>query len=132
MLINAYGWGSVSDDDLNLAVALALGKDICLDPQCSGCDSWGFVRDGKLESQNLLCGSPWATSADACFRDLIPDAVNRGCSWQMQSLSGHVGFVRFVFMLSELSGLTYNERIRDAIDTVPRAICLAWLKSRLP
>lgn len=93
----------------------------------------------------------WTGSADACFRDLIPEAESRGCTWQIQSISGHPGYAQAVFLLPESSGLTYNlsdhtiapdeddvdaeyarleQRIRDAIDLVPRAICLAWLGSK--
>jgi hypothetical protein len=86
----------------------------------------------RLGADGQPVALPWATSADSCFRDLIPEAESRGCVWQVQSISGHPGAARAVFLLPESSGLTYNQRIRDAVDLVPRAICLAWLGSKRP
>lgn len=125
----------MTNSEINLAIAKVLDLSVCEDPDCSGCDARAFMVLG-MAMRTVAHGHqeslPWATSADACFRDLIPEAESRGCTWQIQSISGHHSSARAVFLLPESSGLTYNQRIRDAIDLVPRAICLAWLGSKRP
>ncbi len=125
----------MTNSEINIAIAKALGLSVCEDQDCSGCDAQAFVCLGiaaRLGADGQPVALPWATSADSCFRDLIPEAESRGCVWQVQSISGHPGAARAVFLLPESSGLTYNQRIRDAVDLVPRAICLAWLGSKRP
>lgn len=113
----------MTDAELNAAVAKALGwtpSDIPLSEVARffGCEEWR-TTDGALVSRRLPL---WATSLDACFRDLVPEARGRGYFLGVDCFDT-LGFCAPFFH----AGVTDNSTIAE---TPSRALCLAWLKTK--
>lgn len=111
----------MTNAELNLAIAKALGVEVlhactAMGHENSGCTLFR-TPDGFGEHGN------WATSALAALRDLVTEAEGRGYEFTLETSPDADPFVTF-----------YREgapsRWCDATDPeVPRAICIAWLKT---
>lgn len=106
--------------ELNELIAHKLGLK-----KARGKNRWRSISDKNAP----VIIANWAESSDDGFRDLVTEAESRGCTWQIQQQQGKQP--RFVFMIPDSSGLSYNERIRDFVCiSISHALCMAWLRSK--
>lgn len=118
----------MTDAEINEAVARALGT-VCTNPNGHVCSADFIIEDGRV--RGYVDGSfevmDWATSLDACFRDLVPEAEERG--WTLT-------ITRDSFEGLSSWGVDFDDEVGPGgiegagSESPSRALCLAWLKTK--